>query len=179
MREGYGFLDEKCLLLAGGMLRELQAHARLWPALLAARAEALEALRAALGRHGLEDLAGLPLAAAPAARLVSHGERLMGVALQALEATTTPPAPIDPLLRTPEAAACAGAFDALLGAAAALAACEGNLRRLHEEYRRTARRARALDGVLLPELEAAIGDMGGELESQEQEDAIAMRPRAR
>ena len=29
MQEGYVFLDEKCLLLAGEMLRELERHARL------------------------------------------------------------------------------------------------------------------------------------------------------
>ena len=179
MREGYGFLDEKCLLLAGGILRELRAHAALWPRVMAARAAALEALWAALGRHGMVELAGLPLADAPVPRLTRIGERLMGVPLARLQATCQPPPPADPLLRSPESAACADAFAALLPPCAALAACESNLRRLLEEYRRTARRARALDGVLLPELELAIGAMAGELEGQEQEDAIAMRPRPR
>jgi len=179
MREGYVFLDEKCLLLAGGILRELRRHAALWPQVTAARAAALQALWAAVGRHGLEDLAVLPLAAAVAPRLVAAGQRLMGVPLRTLEAHCNPPAPADPLLRSPESAACALAFASLLPQAAALAACEDNLRRLLAEYRRAARRARALDGVLLPELDAAIDAMASELESQEQEDAIAMRQRAR
>ncbi len=179
MREGYSFLDEKCLLLAGGILRELRHHATLWPRVRAARSVAQESLWAALGRHGLDELATLPLAAADPARLVETGERLMGVPLRALDARVSPPLLADPQLRSPESAACAMAFAALLPEAAALAACEANLRRLLDEYRRTARRARALDGVLLPELDRAIGAMAGEIEGQEQEDAISMRPRPR
>jgi V/A-type H+-transporting ATPase subunit D len=179
MREGFTFLDEKCLLLAGGIVRELRRHATLWPRLRAARGAADEALSAAIGRHGLDGLAALPLAPAAAPRLVETGERLMGVRLRAVDAHPSPPALADPQLRSPESAACAIAFADLLPAAAALAACEANLRRLLAEYRRTARRARALDGVLLPELDRAIGAMAGEIEGQEQEDAITMRPRAR
>ena len=179
MREGYSFLDEKCLLLAGGILRELRHHATLWPRVRAARGAADEALWAALGRHGLDELASLPLEPANPAQLVETGERLMGVPLRALDAHVSPPMLADPLLRSPESAACAMAFAALLPEAAALAACEANLRRLLDEYRRTARRARALDGVLLPELDRAIGAMAGEIEGQEQEDAITMRARPR
>lgn len=179
MREGFSFLDEKCLLLAGGILRELRHHAALWPRVRAARGAADEALWGALGRHGLDELATLPLAPAQPPRLVEAGEHLMGVPLRALDAHSSPPLLADPLLRSPESAACALAFAALLPEAAALAACEANLRRLLAEYRRTARRARALDGVLLPELDRTIGAMAGEIEGQEQEDAIAMRARAR
>lgn len=179
MREGHGFLDEKCLLLAGGILRELRHHAALWPALCDARAAAGETLRAALGRHGLEELAGLPLAPAAPPRLEQRREGLMGVPLRAMTAASQPRLAADPLLRSPEAAACGIAFARLLEAATALATSEANLRRLLDAYRATARRARALDGVLLPELGLAIAAMAGELESQEQEDAIAMRPRPR
>jgi V/A-type H+-transporting ATPase subunit D len=179
MREGFTFLDEKCLLLAGGILRELRRHATLWPQVRAARGAADEALSAALGRHGLEGLGTLPLAPAAPPHLAETGERLMGVRLRALDAHCSPPRLADPLLRSPESAACAIAFAALLPEAAALAACEANLRRLLAEYRRTARRARALDGVLMPELDHAIGAMAGEIEGQEQEDAITMRARPR
>jgi V/A-type H+-transporting ATPase subunit D len=179
MREGHAFLDEKCLLLAGGILRELRRHATLWPRLRAARAAADEALMAALGRHGLLELGSLPLAPAADPRMATTQEGLMGVPLRTASASTTPPSLADPLLRSPESAACADAFAALLPEAAALAACEANLRRLLDAYRRAARRARALEGVLLPELDVAIAAMAGEIEGQEQEDAIAMRPRAR
>jgi len=56
MHEGYVFLDEKCLLLAGEILRQLQQHARLQAELLAQHAQAAAALQAAVARHGLQDL---------------------------------------------------------------------------------------------------------------------------
>ena len=65
-----------------------------------------------------------------------------------------------------------------VGAAAPLAAVTGNLERLSLEYRRAVRRARALQDVLLPELDRTLREIETRLEELEQEDAIAMRPRA-
>lgn len=56
MHEGYVFLDEKCLLLAGEILRQLQQHAALQRGLTASHAAALHALQAAVARHGLHGL---------------------------------------------------------------------------------------------------------------------------
>jgi len=56
MREGSAFLDEKCLLLAGEMLRETRRQRDLMRTLRALDAEARHALHAALGRHGLDGL---------------------------------------------------------------------------------------------------------------------------
>ncbi len=61
------------------------------------------------------------------------------------------------------------------GPAAPLAAVAGNLERLQLEYRRAVRRARALQDVLLPELDRSIGEIETRLEELEQEDAIWMR----
>ena len=63
----------------------------------------------------------------------------------------------------------------LLAAAAPLAAVTGNLERLSQEYRRSVRRARALQDVMLPELDRDIADVEGRLEELEQGDAIWMR----
>ena len=60
MHEGYVFLDEKCLLLAGEILAELGRYARLRRALLSLHEAALDALRAAVLRHGLEGLQVYP-----------------------------------------------------------------------------------------------------------------------
>jgi len=76
---------------------------------------------------------------------------------------------------SPEAEACRLAFAAVLAAGAKLAAVSGNLERLSLEYRRSVRRARALQDVMLPELDHTIGDIEGRLEELEQEDAIWMR----
>jgi len=81
----------------------------------------------------------------------------------------------DAVQPSPEAAACRQAFAALLSRAAVLAAVSGNLERLSLEYQRAVRRARALQDVMLPELDRDIGDIEGRLEELEQEDAIWMR----
>jgi V/A-type H+/Na+-transporting ATPase subunit D len=49
MREGYAFLDEKCLLLAGAMLQEVRRFERLRTELAGLQREALRALQAAAG----------------------------------------------------------------------------------------------------------------------------------
>ena len=60
-----------------------------------------------------------------------------------------------------------------------LAAVSGNLERLSLDYQRAVRRARALQDVMLPELDRSIGDIEGRLEELEQEDAVWMRQQAR
>jgi V/A-type H+-transporting ATPase subunit D len=181
MREGYTFLDEKCLLLAGAMLSELTRFENLWRDYAEKRTIADDALRAALGRHGLEDLAIYPLSAGEQAGLSLEIARrsIMGVALLDAHPEVRIPAVADSLLRSPEAEACARAHAALLQAAAELAAASANLERLHHEYRRTSRRARALDAVLLPEIERDIDDMALTLEEQERDEAVSMRPRVK
>lgn len=181
MREGYGFLDEKCLLLAGATLRELQQFQALWSECQRLQTCALAALDAALGRHGLAQLLSYPLAeqanAAPGEEISVQVRSIMGVKLQSARCEPRIPAARWPLQRSPEAADCAETHAAWLTALVQLAAVAGNLERLHHEYRRTARRARALDSVLLPELATEVRSIGTQLEEQEQEDAICMRQR--
>jgi V/A-type H+-transporting ATPase subunit D len=77
--------------------------------------------------------------------------------------------------RSPEATSCARAFFDLVRQAARLAALSGNLERLYLEYRRAMRRARALQDVLLPELDRALAEVEGRLDELEQEEALGMR----
>jgi V/A-type H+-transporting ATPase subunit D len=58
---------------------------------------------------------------------------------------------------------------------ATLAGIAGNLERLRHEYRRTERRARALEDVLLPEITGTIYELEARLEEVEQEEAIRVR----
>jgi V/A-type H+-transporting ATPase subunit D len=178
MHEGYVFLDEKCLLLAGEILRELERHAASERAMLDAHEVALKALQAAVARHGLEDLQVYPALDQSGATLRLETSSIMGVRLQ--HATWHPSGAATPssVETSPEGEACRRAFVALIEAAARLAALSGNLERLSFEYRRSVRRARALQDVLLPELDRAVYGIEGRLEELEQEDAISMRRRA-
>jgi V/A-type H+-transporting ATPase subunit D len=175
MHEGYVFLDEKCLLLAGEILRELAHHGQLQRGWLRLHGSALAALQAAVARHGLQGLQVHPPSDLGAAQARTMAHSLMGVRLQ--QATWEPGAatPEPAVQPSPEAEACRQAFAALLSAAAALAAVAGNLERLSLEYRRSVRRARALQDVMLPELDRSIVDVESRLEELEQEDAIWMR----
>ena len=177
MHEGYVFLDEKCLLLAGEILRELARHAEFDRSMLAAHQTAIQALQAAVARHGLADLQVYPALDQAHAVLARETRSIMGVRLQDATwragAETPPPS----VATSPEGEACRRAFVAVIAAAARLAAVSGNLERLSFEYRRSVRRARALQDVLLPELDRAVYGIEGRLEELEQEDAISMRRR--
>lgn len=175
MHEGYVFLDEKCLLLAGEILRQLALHAQLQRDAEAAQQAALVALQAAVARHGLQGLQVYPAAVPDDGALPVQASSLMGVRLQqARWPGPAGPAP-DAVDASPEAEACRRAFAAVLAAATPLAAVAGNLERLSAEYRRSVRRARALQDVMLPELDRSIVDIEGRLEELEQEDAVWMR----
>ena len=66
-------------------------------------------------------------------------------------------------------------FNQLVTLAAEQALVAANLRRLVVEYRKTERRARALENVLLPEIDNSIRFMEEQLEAVEQEEALRVR----
>ncbi len=177
MREGYAFLDEKCLLLAGQMLQMLREFRDRRRALAAKQALARRALHAAIARHGLNGLQVYP-AAALTLQLAIDRRSLLGVAMQSARtgAGAAPAeAPAEAINPSPEAEACRRAFAALLPRLAELAALSGNLARLHAEYRKTVRRVRALQDVLLPEIEHTLADIETRLEELEQDEAAVLR----
>jgi V/A-type H+-transporting ATPase subunit D len=178
MREGYAFLDEKCLLLAGQMLHELRAHQALVRELAPLQAAARAALQDAIARHGRDGLQVYP--AAPG-HYALHMQRraLLGVAL--LDATLAADAgQAEPAVwPSPEAEACRAAHARLAAQLVRIAATSTNLARLYAEYRRTVRRVRALQDVLLPEVEGALAAIESALEELEQDEFGAVRRAAR
>lgn len=174
MREGYAFLDEKCLLLAGEMLREVRRHRAVVERTVPLQHKARRALAAALLRHGLNGLQVYP-APPGAQRLRVERRTLLGVQMRDAtlegDAGETPPA----VAASPEALACGTAFAALAAGLAELAAISGNLARLHAEYRKTVRRVRALQDVLLPEIEQTLHEVETSLEELEQDEAGFLR----
>jgi V/A-type H+-transporting ATPase subunit D len=178
MREGYAFLDEKCLLLAGRMLSEVRRWQTMLRDLASLQAHARRRLAAAIARHGLNGLQ-VYATAVSTQRLVAERADLLGVALidahLAGERPGIPPA-VHP---SPEAEACRRAFEDVSARMIAMAAASGNLARLYAEYRKTVRRVRALQDVLLPEIERTLAEVETSLEELEQDEFGFLRRAAR
>jgi V/A-type H+-transporting ATPase subunit D len=176
MREGYRFLDEKRLILAAEILKELARYESELRAFDSDYADAAAALREAAARHGVEAL-GIYPAAAPINGIMELTARsVLGVTVFDLACRMgeqEPPA--DTALASPEAVHCRELFRSLVPRAAHLAALAGNLERLREDYARTARRARALEDVLLPEIDDTLHSIEGALEELEREEAVRAR----
>lgn len=178
LRDGYRFLDEKRMLLAGEMLRQLRHYDRLSSELEQARATALAAFGGALQRHGLDELQAHRAAAAQFEPPATVKSSFLGVDLLRLaDAVPARPPAIDTgrLNLSPEVRAAEAAFALLAGLACEAGVTAGNLTRLAREFRRTERRAKALENVLLPELDAVLKRVTEQLDSLDQEEAVRVR----
>jgi V/A-type H+-transporting ATPase subunit D len=175
IRDGYRFLDEKCLLLAAEILHQLDEYEQLQRDYLQLHRTAAAALADAVARHGLEGLQVHPQLELEDAVLRQQPRRFLGVRLTECRLELhehEPAAAVDP---SPEARRCAHLFRELVQRSAILACYSGNLERLLQEYRRTERRARALEDVLLPELERSLTEIVVRLEEMDQEEAVRVR----
>lgn len=174
MREGHAFLDEKRVLIANEIVRQLKRYEALRREFKAHYAEARGSLTRAVQRHGLEGMATYPAAHSPG-RFRQQRRGLLGVLLQEshLDIDEARQARAD--LATPEGEQCKTSFRIVLEDLAALAAVTANLNRLYQEYRRTERRTRALEDVIIPELDNDIKAIDDVLEAQELEEAIRVR----
>jgi V/A-type H+/Na+-transporting ATPase subunit D len=176
MRQGHRFLDEQRMLLAAELLRALDRHRAAEAQLLEQLGRAQPALRQALQRHGLEGLQAYPPnAAVPQPPGVTRSLFLGVPLLATIDGAAAMDVDDRAIDASPEARACGSAFAALLAPLARMAAICGNLERLGAKYRRTERRARALENVLLPEIEAALKAINEHLELADQEEAVRTR----
>jgi V/A-type H+-transporting ATPase subunit D len=172
--EGRELLDQKRLLIAGEALRclaELEAErARLFERDRAAR----DALADAVGQHGVLELSVRPVATSTF-RLDVAERRFLGIPLVRAELSSRDgPAPelVNP---SPEATRCRWRYAEVVVAAARVAALERSIDALRAEYRRTHRRVRALDNVVLPELDHAIRAVEDQLDAQDREELLRAR----
>jgi len=179
VQEGYELLDEKRVLLATEILRQLRLYIVLQDELRRHEQTARTALEAAVDAYGFDDLTVEPKRSLETAVLRTGVQTFLGLHLvdAALELPGAGPEPhsLQPL---PEARACAGAFRQLLADHATMAACMGNLRRLSREYTRTERRARALENVVLPEIDLTLRFIEEQLDAVDQEEAVRVRSAA-
>lgn len=176
VKDGYEFLDEKRVLLAAEMLRQRDS----WRSLDRAFRERFDAAAAALVEAAADQgLGGLEVA--PPAELTGFridveaqpyvGQELLAAELDYRDVATT----FRAVRSTPSLAACRTAFVELLVSAAALAASKATLARLMHEYRRTERRVRALENIVLPEIRDDIAIMEEHLDLLDQEEVIRVR----
>ncbi len=176
--EAYDFLDEKRLLLAAEILRQIEHYEALLADLHSLRLDATRSLADAVSRHGVAGLSVYPAVALDKAQLNNHTHAFMGVTLSVtglelpMAADQPIPTPSNP---SPEAERCRHQCLELLLLEAEVAGVSGNLRRLFMEYRKTERRARALENVVLPEIEQVLSEMTTHLEELDQEEAIRVR----
>lgn len=175
MQEGYVFLDEKCLLLAGAMLRELRRYDEAREKLRSLQSQAALALAAAVKRHGLQGLQCYPALPQAAIALEMRPSLLLNVPLLHASAKREPLAASEPAYPSPEAEDCREAFSTLTQHLAVMAAMSGNLERLYRDYRRSVRRVRALQDVLLPELGRNLNEIETALEELERDEALGAR----
>jgi V/A-type H+-transporting ATPase subunit D len=173
--EAYDFLDEKRLLLAAELLRQLQRYEDLMADYEAVHLQAQQALTATVRRHGLQGTHVYPAQYLDECQIQASRRNFMGVTLTATKLLMVDEgAPTHASNPSPEAEHCRTLFLQLVDKATVLAGVSGNLYRLLAEYRRTERRARALENVVLPELEQLLRDMSNQLEELDQEDIIRM-----
>ncbi|NEV61834.1 V-type ATP synthase subunit D [Thiorhodococcus minor] len=176
LQEGYRFLDEKRLILAAEIVAEIARYERGKADFDADYAAAGKALEAAVARHGLQDLALYPALDDSRAALELSERKVIGVALQEVRLTGEEPGWVSPsIAASPEGDACRVAYRGLMEKAARLAAMSANLERLRVEYARTARRARALEDVLLPEVQESLASVEAALEELEREESVRAR----
>ena len=171
--EAYDFLDEKRLLLAAELLRQLQSYEEKITKYESLRERAERALVATINRHGLQGTQVYPGQYLENAKLSSEIQLFMAVNLT----TTKLEIPEDNIKQvachiSPEAELCRSLFQEMVSLAAIIAGISGNLNRLLTEYRRTERRARALENVMIPEMSHSLREMTNRLEELDQEDIV-------
>lgn len=176
VQEGFEFLDEKRMLLAAELLRQLEDYRRVNAEYCQLCEEAVGRLKRAVFRHGLDGLTVYPPLALENPHLALEQQTFLGVDLQRVQTSLmgsgqrwTAANP------SPEATTCATAFQALLGIAAQLATISGNLYRLCDEYVRTGHRARALENIIIPEFDTKLKAIDEQLEMIDQEDLLRVR----
>ena len=180
VQEGYQLLDEKRILLASAIRRELARLRVRRDEVRAAEEAARAAILAALLRHGLDDLALREPESLAQLRVATTHTRLLGLQLldaRLEEASEGVPAAAGRAGMSAEVRECARAYRALLARAVALAACCATLRRLVREYVRTERRTRAIENVLRPEIESAVRLLEEQLDGMDQEEFARLRHR--
>lgn len=176
MRQGFSFLDEKRMLLAAEILRVLKRYEAAAEDMTRRRIVARSALARAVERHGLDALQLYPSPAREPAPPVVETVKFIGASLREMADWRAEIGPsetsVDP---SAESETCRKAFADWLETAALAGTLAGNLERLGREYRRVERRAKALENVLMPEVDASLKRVQEQLDVLDLEEAVRVR----
>ena len=167
VNEAYNFLDEKRLLLAAEIIRQIDNYEQVVKAIRKLNIEARKALQNAIQRHGLDGLGVYPPADIEDIEFTRTKMNFMGVTLMTtqLELPELEQAEhCEAINPSSEAVICRRLFSDLLRQSAILSGISGNLQRLSVEYRLTERRSKALENVILPQIEHDLKAMEDLLE---------------
>lgn len=179
MGEGFRFLDEKRLLLAAEIVLQFKYYNGQREQFEQIQKAAMRAMQDALMRHGFQGFQLLQPAVWDEKSVIQSEKRVFfGVTLVEKVFCERPRAEDEPAMDfmiSPESRRCKTHFLHLVEQSSLLAALSGNLYRLLAEYKRTERRARALEDVILPELDETIHEVDLRLEEMEQEEAVRVR----
>lgn len=176
VNDGYEFLDEKRILLAAEMLRQRDTYRQARADFMVLGDNASVALREAAAAMGLDGLQVHPVTQMDDGQVRVVPRAAIGqIMLQASFVVGDAEPSRRSLHSPPELRDCKRCFEDLLSAGAALAALATNLKRLTFEYRRTERRVRALENVVLPEIRDDLAIMEEHLDLMEQEEVIRVR----
>jgi V/A-type H+-transporting ATPase subunit D len=176
MEEGFQFLDEKRLILAAEILQELEHYEVALASYQTAYQKAGELLKAAVARHGIRGLNHYPVKADNWSDISQTSRSVLGLTINTMNISETndsdDPEALNP---SPEAEQTKRAFKKLISNCVELAGMRANLFRLKDEYQRTSRRARALEDVILPEIDATLKHIDSTLEEMDKEEIVRMR----
>lgn len=175
VREGFEFLDEKRVILAREMLRRLADWQAGQSRYREEQRHAVVAMARALGRHGLDELEVYPPQSLDGFRLQLKESRFLGVSLVDGQVDLQPGPAREAINPSPEVRRCAALFGELAALAIDLSVQRACLERLIDEYIRTERRSRALENVVLPEIDESLAFISEQLEAVDQEEAIRVR----
>lgn len=176
VNDGYEFLDQKRILLAAEMLRQQQDYAAARGKFAVLCDHAAGDLVHAAADQGFEGLQVFPATELSSVIVQTKprsyiGQVLLEVRLVCGETSLT----YKPIRPTRAVHSCRNSYREIILDAAELAARSSNLARLVREYKRTERRVRAIENVILPEIRQALAAMEEHLDHADQEEVIRVR----
>ena len=173
MQEGYRFLDEKRLVLAAELLKELKNYDSVMEDYKALTLQAADSLKESIARHGLNGLDLYPSNMNAWGDIQSQSRSVLGVNVQQVFVEQMQNEITEFAINaSPEAEKTKQEFTRLITFATKLAAVTANLVRLENEYQKTSRRARALEDVLLPEIDQTLAQIDTALEDMDKEEVV-------